>query len=252
MITVNGHNLHLETSGPEKGEPIILLHHGLGSVRSWDAQVPALAEAGYRVIAYDRWGYGESVARKQLSMPHFKEDLSDLQALIELLAAQPTALLGHSDGGTIALYFAARRPEWVTALVTVAAHIYIEDKMTPGIESVRKAYEQDSRLREGLRRRHGDKVEHVFWGWYKGWTQQEKLTWDMRPLLPKITSPTLVVQGEMDEHATPQHALDIANAIPNAELWVVPGEKHMFPQEEAETFNKRLIRFLERTVERMA
>jgi pimeloyl-ACP methyl ester carboxylesterase len=74
----------------------------------------------------------------------------------------------------------------------------------------------------------------------------------MRPLLPKITSPTLVVQGEMDEHATPQHALDIANAIPNAELWVVPGEKHMFPQEEAETFNKRLIRFLERTVERMA
>jgi pimeloyl-ACP methyl ester carboxylesterase len=252
MITINGHNLYLESHGPKKGAPIILLHHGLGSVRSWDAQVPALADAGYRVIAYDRWGYGESDARKQLSMPHFKEDLSDLEALIEGLDAQPTALLGHSDGGTIALYLAAQRPEWVTALVTVAAHIYVEDKMTPGIEGIRQSYEQDSRLREGLRRRHGDKVDHVFWGWYSGWMQPGNTTWDLRPLLPKITSPTLVVQGEMDEHATPKHALDIAKAIPNTEVWVAPGEKHMFPQEAADRFNNRLIRFLERTVERVA
>ena len=58
-------------------------------------------------------------------------------------------------------------------------------------------------------------------------------SWDMRPILRQIGCPTLVVQGEADEHATPQHARDIADGIPGAELWLVPGAGHMLPQENA-------------------
>ncbi len=69
------------------------------------------------------------------------------------------ALVGHSDGGTVALYFAARFPPRVSALVTVAAHIYLEAAMLPGMLAVRQAFEHDERFRQGLVRAHGDQVE---------------------------------------------------------------------------------------------
>jgi len=66
----------------------------------------------------------------------------------------------------------------------------------------------------------------------------------MRPLLSRIICPTLVVQGEDDEHATLQHAHDIAESIPGAELWLVPGAMHMLPQDLPEVFNQKLLEFL--------
>jgi pimeloyl-ACP methyl ester carboxylesterase len=68
----------------------------------------------------------------------------------------------------------------------------------------------------------------------------------MRPTISQITCPTLVIQGEQDEHATPQHARDIADGIPGAELWLVPNAKHMLPQEMPEQFNRMITQFLKR------
>jgi pimeloyl-ACP methyl ester carboxylesterase len=243
-MLINGHGIHVETLGPTDGPGVILLHHGLGSTRAWKEQLPALAEAGFHVLAYDRWGYGQSEERQGLGIPAFTQDIADLKALMDQANMAQAALVGHSDGGTIALYFAAQYPECVTRLVTIAAHIYIEPKMEPGIMNVQYAFEQDARFRAGLRRVHGEKFEEVFHNWFDGWHQPDCLSWDMRPILHKITCPTLVVQGSQDEHATPQHARDIADAIPEARLWLVPGAGHMLPQENAAQFNPRLLEFL--------
>jgi len=246
MPEINRHHIHVEVQGPEDGPAVILLHEGLGSVRSWKAQIPFLAQAGWRVLAYDRWGYGASDGRDHLSMPTFEDDLADLKVLFSHYGLSRAALVGHSDGGTIALYFAARHPQVVSCVVTIAAHIYWEPKMIPGIESIRGAYEHNSRLRESLRRAHGDKFESVFYGWFNGWYRPENLAWDMSAELRKITCPAWVVQGMEDEHATPQHARDIAASIPNAELWLSPDAGHMLPQENADEFNARLLAFLTR------
>lgn len=246
LLPINGHHLYLETHGPQGGPPVVLLHHGLGSVKAWQAQIPALADAGYYIIAYDRWGYGGSDPREQLSMPYFEEDLKDLQALLDSLESQQVTLIGHSDGGTISLYFAAQNPDRLTCVVTVAAHIYVEPMMIPGIQSIQHSYQHDARLRAGLQRLHGDKVEAVFQGWYQGWTKPEYLDWDIRPILSHITCPTLVVQGQEDEHASSQHARDIAAAIPISELWLEPGVGHMLPQDIPTEFNHRIIEFIER------
>ncbi len=244
-MLINNHHIHIETHGPAEGPPLVLLHHGLGSTRAWREQIPILAEAGYHVLVYDRWGYGQSDERPNLSVPSFEDDLIDLESL---LAArnflQPVTLIGHSDGGTIALYYAARYPQKVNALVTIAAHIYLEPKMEPGIQSIRHAFEQDSRFRTGLRRVHGEKFESVFYNWFNGWHTPKALDWDMRPLLSQIICPTLVIQGEEDQHATLQHARDIAEGIPGSELWLVPEAEHMLPQDLPEIFNARLLEFL--------
>ena len=274
-LSINGHTLHVETHGPQDGPAVVLLHHGLGSTRAWKEQVPALAEAGYHVVAYDRWGYGKSEARPGIDMPAFTQDIADLRALLGHFGLEEAALVGHSDGGTIALAYAASLDApaanaatapaaipaltapaavpgggkimagvRVSALVTIAAHAYVEAKMQHTIEQVLADYQNNARLRLGLGRIHGDKTDSVFHNWYGGWHRPECLGWDMRPQLRAITCPALVVQGLEDEHATPQHAQDIAAAIPGAALWLAPGAAHMLPQENAAAFNPRLLDFL--------
>ncbi len=244
-MLVNGHELHVERYGPENGPLVILLHHGLGSVHAWKEQIPALEQAGWQVIAYDRWGYGGSQARPSLDLPTFATDLADLHEIYSRYHIGQAALVGHSDGGTIALYFAAQYPPLVSCVVAVAAHIYVEPKMEPGIQGVWQAFEQDERFKLGLRHAHGEKYQTTFYNWFNGWHRLESLSWDMRPSLALIKCPVLVVQGGQDEHATPQHARDIAAAIPGADLWLVPAAGHMLPQEHADKFNPRLLQFLE-------
>jgi len=245
-MLVNGHNLYVDRHGPEDGPVVMLLHHGLGSVRAWKEQIPRLVQAGYQVVAFDRWGYGGSEARPALDLPTFATDVNDLLTILNEYKIQRAALVGHSDGGTIALYFAAQHPARVSSVVTVAAHIYFEPKMVPAILDIERSFEIDQRFRIGLRHAHGDKYESTFHNWFDGWQGIESLSWDMRPILACIPCPVLVVQGEKDEHATPGHAKDMAEAIPGAELWLVPGAGHMLPQEHADLFNPRLLQFLER------
>ena len=123
---VNNHNIYTESHGPEDGHPIVLLHHGLGSTRAWYKQIPSLTYAGYKVIVYDRWGYGQSEQRPYLDIPSFKDDLADLDAILEAYQLLLVTLIGHSDGGTIALYWAAQYPGKVSALVTIAPQLCAE------------------------------------------------------------------------------------------------------------------------------
>ena len=161
-MQINNHYIHIESHGPEHAQPVILMHDGLGSTRSWRRQVPALAEAGYRVIVYDRWGYGQSEARPYLEVPSFRDDLADLESILSTLQLRSTGLIGHSDGGTLALYFAAQHPEQVTSLVTIAAHIYLEPKMESGVQRIRQTFEMDENFRAKFRGEHNDKYEEVF------------------------------------------------------------------------------------------
>lgn len=243
-MLINHHNLHVEVDGLKNGPVVILLHHGLGSVKAWRRQVPALVEAGYRVVTYDRWGYGESDSRPSLDVPIFAPDLADLVSLTDQLQVQRASLIGHSDGGTIALYLASQQPERVSCLVTVAAHIYVEPKTESGILDLRRMFETNEHFRLGLESIHGEKFQTVFYNWFDGWYRSSNLDWDMRPKLRQISCPTLIVQGSEDEHATPQHAKDIAGSIQGAQLWLLSGANHMLPQEYPSEFNSAVLRFL--------
>ena len=245
-MIVNGHNLHVEQAGPEDGLAVVLLHQGLGSVQSWQEQIPVLADAGFHVVAYDRWGYGDSDPRPALDLPKFTTDILDLSEMLQMLGISRVALVGHSDGGTIALYYAIKNQGQVSCLVTIAAHIYVEAKMEPGILQLKQAFDVDERFRKGMQLAHGEKFEVVFHNWFDGWHRIESLSWDMRPILSQISCPALVVQGTEDEHATPQHARDIAAGIAQAELWLIEGAHHMLLKEEANLFNPRLLQFLKR------
>jgi pimeloyl-ACP methyl ester carboxylesterase len=66
----------------------------------------------------------------------------------------------------------------------------------------------------------------------------------MTPLLSKINCPTLVIQGQDDEHASEQHAYDVANHISGSEIWLVPQAGHMLPQDFPDVLNQKLLEFM--------
>ena len=151
-MRINGHNLNVEFTDPPAGRRWCCCTTGWA--RSAPGRKPSLPwrRAGLRVIAYDRWGYGKSDPRPELGLPTFEADQADLLSLLDELQVERAALVGHSDGGTIALYFAAAHPERVAKLVSVAAHIYVEPKMEPGMQMIRRTYESDADFQRKIHR----------------------------------------------------------------------------------------------------
>jgi len=114
---IRGHHLYWERYGDPEAPAMVLLHHGLGSIHSWRRQIPAFASAGWQVIAYDRWGYGRSDPRPGFEAGYLLQDMHEAIELLEALGLARVSLVGHSDGGTIALLMAAEYPERVERMV---------------------------------------------------------------------------------------------------------------------------------------
>ncbi|MGD8864579.1 MAG: alpha/beta hydrolase [Anaerolineales bacterium] len=240
---INDHALYWERHGDPETGTILLLHHGLGSARSWRRQIPALSGAGWEVIAYDRWGYGRSDPRPGFSDRFLLEDAQEAFYLLDRLEVEDPALLGHSDGGTIALLMASMQPNRISKLIVVAAHIYYEDKMRAGLQLIAKQAQQPP-LVTALKKEHGERAESLTKMWIDHWLQSDPTGIDMSDRLDQIHCPVLVIQGELDEHASPQHAEDIAHGVKQGELWLVPEIAHMPPHEIPEQFNQRVVNFL--------
>lgn len=223
------------------GAPLVLLHGGTGSIEEWGTCIERFA-AKFRVIAYNRRGYGNSTPRETFSLDFFDEDIEDLLALLGVLKLpEPMLLCAFSDGGTIALMYAARFPGRVRAMVCVGAHIYVEQKSIDGLVRAREVFER--RVAEmGLKETPQIKSQRA---WFDRWLQTDSEFLSLEGELARITSPTMIVQGTDDEYAEVSQAERIAEGIHGAVLWLVEGARHWVHRgEHAEVFAEKVITFL--------
>lgn len=243
--TVNGHNLHYETTGDPANPPLILLHQGLGSAAEWQPQVDAFSPS-YYVINFDRWGYGRSDPRPGFGPNYLFDDTQEAIALLDHLNIRDAFILGHSDGGTIALLLAAQRPDLARALAIEAAHIYYEPRIHQGISDMVERTRRSKAVESYLARLHGPEKARVFIDhWFSRWLSAENLPDQIVPaeLLASITCPVLVIQGVEDQYALPQHAIDIDTALPDSELWLIPEVDHTPHARLGDSFNRRVMAF---------
>jgi|TARA_R110000782_G_scaffold79115_1_gene157317 pimeloyl-ACP methyl ester carboxylesterase len=200
-LTVDG--IRLETCVWEgEGEPLLLLHEGLGSVSMWRDFPAQLAErTGRRTIAWSRQGYGLSDLLPGPRAPDYmhREAAAALR-FMDVLGIERAVLLGHSDGGSIALLAAAAAPHRVTGLILEAPHVFVEQVTIDSIAGAKTIFET-SDLPRRLGRYHQD-VDHVFWTWNDIWVDPAFRDWNIESCLPAVRAPALLIQGLDDEYGT--------------------------------------------------
>lgn len=183
---------------------LVFLHEGLGCIEMWRDFPQALCDAtGCHGVVYDRTGYGRSSAWPADPGTRYMEIEADeiLPRLLAALAVEDCVLVGHSDGGTIALNYAAGDPEPLRAVVTLAAHAVNEPVCTASIEKARAAFEAGD-LRRRLSKYHGDNVDGAFRLWSTAWLSPGFEPMDADRRLPSVVVPVQAIQGEDDEYGS--------------------------------------------------
>lgn len=209
---------------------IVMLHDGLGSVAQWRDTPEVLAErTGVAVMAYNRPGHGASTPVPNGPWPtrwlHAQADLLT-QLLAELDIIAPL-LVGHSDGGSIALLHAASGAP-CRGLVALAPHSFVESICVAAISAMRAAPE---RIVRSLDPYH-DHAGAVFDAWSGVWVSDEFARWDVRHQLGSISCPTVVVQGDADGYATEAQLRSTVAAVgPAARGVLLDGVGHLIHHE---------------------
>ena len=188
-----------------RGTPtLVFLHEGLGSALLWRKFPEAVARStGLPALIYSRYGNGFSAPLREPREPRYMHDeaLTALPALLDALGIDDVVLIGHSDGASIAIVFAAEYPERTKALVLEAPHLFVEDLSVASIASIRTVFET-SDLRARMQRHHAD-ADRTFYGWNDVWLSGAFRSWDVNGYAARLQAPVLAVQGDADEYGTP-------------------------------------------------
>ena len=154
----------------------------------------------------------------------------------------PVWLLGHSDGGSIALLHAASFPDAVAGLVVMAPHLFVEDVAVTSIQRTREAFAHTD-LPQRLARHHDD-VNSAFWGWNHIWLDPAFRSWNIEAELQGIRCPLLAMQGVDDEYGTLEQVRRIRRILPATRLLELPECGHSPHRDQPEQVISATIDFI--------
>jgi pimeloyl-ACP methyl ester carboxylesterase len=234
---VNGIQMYYAVYGA--GDPVLLIHGGLGHADIWANQVIELAKT-HKVIVADSRGHGRSTRNEQ----PYGYDLmaSDYLALLDFLKVDKTALVGWSDGGIIGLDIAMSHPERLTKLFAQAANVTVDGvdpavatNVTFGayIERMGKDYAKFSKTPD----QYNAFVEQIskMWASEPAWTKEQ---------LAAIKVPTAIVLGDHDEAINRTHTEYMAASIPDAKLIILKDASHFAMLQDPAGYTKAVQDFL--------
>lgn len=232
-----------------QGPALVFLHEGLGSIDMWKSFPRLLCrETGLPGMAYERMGYGRSApcAGQWPKDYQIVEATRYLPVVLEVMGIDTAILIGHSDGGSIALIAAAELKAGLAGVITEAAHVFVEPVTIDGIRRAVAAYKT-----EGLRKRlfayHGENTDAVFYRWADTWLDPKFQDWNIETFLPGITCPLLVIQGAEDEYATLAQVEAIAGKVSGpVETAVIPDCRHIPHIQQATETCRIMARFIAR------
>ena len=238
---------------PEESEAplIVFLHEGLGSATMWkDFPARLCAQTGCRGLVFSRYGYGASTPRPHdekwpVEFMHIqaRDVLPALFDALNLTDEKPI-LFGHSDGGSIALLYAAMFPDRVAGIVVAAPHIFVEDVTVSNIEKARTAY-LTTDLPRKLQRYHDD-PDSAFWGWNDIWLNPAFRQWDIRAHLSDLRCPVLAMQGVDDEYGSLEQIQGIKRIASQTELCIIERCRHSPHKDQPEEVIQATGRFIKK------
>ncbi|QIG49146.1 alpha/beta hydrolase [Nordella sp. HKS 07] len=224
------------------GPTVVLLHGGLGHSGNWGHQVPALLDAGYRVLLIDSRGHGRSTRDER---PYTYELMaSDVVAVMDRLAIDNAAFVGWSDGACIALVLAMRAAWRVRGVLFFGCNMDPSgtkeiDENNPLLQRCFSRHAKDYARLSGTPDAFGEFVAAV--------SLMMKTEPNYSPDdLARIAVPVTIAHSEHDEFIKRDHADYLARSIPGAQFILLPGVSHFAPLQRPALFNHAILDFLAR------
>ena len=237
IIAVNETKIFFAQFGA--GEPVLLMHGGMGNSNHWGHQIAELAQH-FSVIAMDTRGHGRSpVTSSAFGYRLFAEDVA---ALLDHLGIAKASLVGWSDGAITGLQLAMTRPEKVARLFAFGANSTLDGLKPNGASApVFVAYAQRCRAEYQQLSPHPEKWPQLVEGLRAMWRSQPSFA---KERLAGITAPTAICDGEYDEIIKREHTEMIARQIRGARLVMLPRVSHFAMLQNPPQFNDALLGFL--------
>jgi pimeloyl-ACP methyl ester carboxylesterase len=218
---LNGVQLYFEVHGG--GEPLILLHGFGGCSQDW-SMLTAEWSKNFQLIVPDMRGHGRSSNPSKLF--RHQDSASDIQALLDHLKIGTFKGLGVSGGGNVLLHLATRQPERVQAMVLVSATSYFPAQARPIMRQYPNSLTETDW--ETMRQRHpgGDAQIKALLASTASFADSYDDMNFTPPFLSTIQARTLIVQGDRDPLYPVEISVEMAKAIPQSSLWIIPNGGH--------------------------
>ena len=249
-IEINNAKIYYQTYGDEHPEraPIVLIHGSTGdSHTNWDSVAPALAQH-YKVFAPDCRGHGRS---NNPNMSYsFKELADDVAAFVHAMGYEKAHVIGHSNGGNVALVVGVEHPEVTQTCIPQAANAYVTRYLIdrePKIFDPERVAREAPEWRDEIIKLNSDVNGPEYWNDLLWLTMKEIISEpNYSPAdLARVRVPMLVIMGSDDTvNAPDEHAQYIANHVPNAELWIPEKTGHSVHKEREQEWLEKVLEFL--------
>ena len=232
---------------------IVLLHHGFGCTKIWKRIFPGLVKEGYKIVMYDRRGYGESEQGKDfrrfyLSNKFRPDSVNDMALLMDFLRIRSFHIIGQCEGGVVGADYTVKFPDRVESLITSSTQCYSKvtmiEKNTFDFKKQFKDLEPE--LKDKLKQWHGDNAEPFFEQFRRGGGAYGTGRFDLRPVLRKIRCPSLVIYPDRSSYFEVEQGVSFYRNLSNGALAVLPSCGHNTYEYRPEDYVRLTLEFLKR------
>ena len=232
---------------------LIFLHEGLGCATMWkDFPAKVSQNTGCPSLVFSRFGYGNSDPCPlpwKINFMH-KQALHILPEIIKQAQIKNYLLIGHSDGGSIAIIFAGSPcARGLKGMITQSAHVFCEQITVDCIRQAKINYEQHH-LKQGLEKYHGSNTENAFRGWNDVWLHPKFINWNIEKYLNRIRVPLLAIQGHDDQYGTIKQIQSIKSHVPLVKTCIIDDCRHSPHLEQPEHVLDIMTHFIQQLLAR--
>lgn len=224
-LRIDGAEIYFESVGNEQGEPLVLLHGGMGNIEDFNGLVAGLSD--FRVIGIDARGHGKStLGDTALSYERLEKDLT---AVLDHLKIARAHVLGFSDGGLVGYRFAIHRPSRIQKLITIGGPCSLPHQTAAILERVTaESWNEKFPETKIAYETHNPQPD------FERFVVASKQMWlDRTPAgypnerVKEIQCPTLIVRGDQDHLYSLAEAVEIRSLIENSQLLHLPRAGHV-------------------------
>jgi len=248
---INDFRIYYEVHG--EGEVVIFLHHGFGCTKIWNRIYPSFVAKGYKIIMYDRRGYGQSEGGDDFfsfyeSDQYRPESVEELRLIKERLGIDSCHLVGQCEGGVVGIDYAIKYPEEVKTLTAASTQCYSEVSMTDLniMRLVNTFAKLEPELQVKMVEWHGGPAEVKYNQFAKQGGAYGIDYFDLRPILHMVACPTLILYPDRSSIFDVEQSVAFYRYLPKGELAVFPRCGHNTYEQRPEEYISTVLDFMKR------